>query len=61
MNPLFLLKRFLAQDLEKRMTSFLIENRVFQYFAHRTSRKADELARKVAEDLNKKPPSHLNK
>jgi hypothetical protein len=66
MNPFHVFQRFLAADLEKRLTQFLVENRVFQYFAHRTSRKADEIARKVGEELQKnssKPGSggRLNK
>ena len=59
MNPFSVFQRFFAQDLEQRLSAFLVQNRVFQYFAHRTSQQADALARKVGEELAKqtKPPA----
>jgi response regulator of citrate/malate metabolism len=52
-NPFFLFKRFAAEELEKSLTEFLVNNRIFQMFAHRSQKTIDEAAKRVAAELAK--------
>ena len=53
MNPFSFFHRFASANLEKNLTDFLVNNRLFQLFAHRSSQKAEEIARKLANEIDR--------
>lgn len=53
MNPLHFFTRAAAEQFEKNFTQFLVNNHLFQAFAHHSSKKAKDLANKVGEELQK--------
>jgi hypothetical protein len=57
MNPMHFFQRFAAAELEKNLTNYLVNNRIFQYFAHKSQKTLNEAAEKLAKELADKTSS----